>query len=434
MPEGLEGTLVGVALCPEAQANEGTCGPQSQIGEATVSAGVGSDPVTVTGAKVYLTERYGGAPFGLSIASPVKAGPFDLEHDTSNPSQDPPCDCLVVRARVEVDPHSAALTVTTDSTGAHVIPQLVDHIPVELRSIDVTINRQSFTFNPTSCDPLAITAQLTGYEGATAAVSAPYQAVNCALLHFTPKLTVTTAARPSKLDGTSLTFKLSYPAGADGSQSWFQEAKFDIPKQLPARLSTIQQACPTSVFEADPAACPAGSVIGHAVVHTPVLPVPLQGPVYFVSYANLKFPDAILVLQGYGITVDLVGQTFIDKKTGVTSATFAGTPDVPFENVEVTLPSGPTSEFAATLPVSARGSMCAQKLTMPTLLAAQNGLAIHETTPIGVTGCKKKPLTRAQKLAQALKACKKKRGSRRPACIRRARSLYGPRRSRPKSG
>jgi hypothetical protein len=426
MPEGLEGVLAGVKLCPEAQANEGTCGAESQIGETTVSAGVGNEPVIVPGGKVYITERYAGAPFGLSIVSPAKAGPFDLEHDTANSSQQPSCDCVVVRAKIEVDPHTAALTATTDTSGAHAIPQAIDGVPLEIKRITVLVNRKHFTFNPTNCGALSITGAISSYEGAIAPLSAPFQAVNCAVLKFTPKVTVTTAAKASKANGASLNFRISYPAGAMGSQSWFKEARFDIPKQLPARLTTIQKACLASVFQSNPAACPPGSLIGHAVVHTPVLPVPLMGPVYFVSYGSAKFPDAVLVLQGYGITVDVVGETFINKKTGVTSATFASNPDVPFENVEVSVPRGSASEFAANLPAAAKYSFCGQRLVIPTLFKAQNGAEIEKNIPVGVTGCAhRRSLTKAQKLAKAMKSCEKQRKGRRAVCARRARRRYG---------
>jgi len=429
MPAGLEGLLSNVKLCPEAQANEGTCGPESQIGETTVSAGVGSDPVSVKGGRVYLTEKYAGAPFGLSIVNPVKAGPFDLEHDTANPAQNPACDCVVVRAKIEVNPTTAELTITTDPSGPHAIPHLIDGIPVQIRKVNVTVNKEHFTFNPTNCSPMSLTGMIASDEGASSPVSVPFQATNCAVLKFAPTVAMSTAGRPSKVNGASLNFKIGYPKGALGTQSWFSEAKFDIPKQLPARLTTIQKACLAQTFESNRGACPAASKIGHAVVRTPVLPVPLEGPVYFVSYGGAKFPDAVMVLDGYGVHVELHGETFIDGKTGVTSATFRNTPDVPFESIEVNLPAGPFSEFGANLPAKAHGSFCGQRLVMPTLFKAQNGLEIHQNTPVTVTGCK--ALTRHQKLLASLKAChKKKNKTRRQACEKAARRAYGAKASK----
>jgi hypothetical protein len=80
------------------------------------------------------------------------------------------------------------------------------------------------------------------------------------------------------------------------------------------------------------------------------------------------------------------------------------------------LPEGKYSALAA------NGNLCTSKLAMPTAFVAQNGSEIHETTPISVSGCaKKKALTRAQKLTEALKACKQKAKVKRASCERVAR-------------
>jgi hypothetical protein len=156
-----------------------------------------------------------------------------------------------------------------------------------------------------------------------------------------------------------------------------------------------------------------------ATVTTPLLPVPLLGPAIFVSHGGEAFPSLTMVLQGYGVTVDLVGTTFISK-AGVTSTTFKTVPDVPFNTFQLTLPQGKFSALAA------NGNLCTSKLTMPTEFLAQNGAEINQSTPISVTGCaKKKALTRAQKLTVALKACRKGGRSRRAACETRARKRYG---------
>jgi hypothetical protein len=147
--------------------------------------------------------------------------------------------------------------------------------------------------------------------------------------------------------------------------------------------------------------------VGHAKAITPILPVPLEGPAYFVSHGGLKFPELIVVLQGYGVTFYLQGETFISKN-GITSATFRSVPDVPVGSFELTLPQGPYSALAAD------GSFCSRtvtvrkrvhgkiqtlhksvavKLAMPTSFTAQNGAVLTQNTKISVSGCSraKKP-------------------------------------------
>jgi hypothetical protein len=375
-PAGLSALISQIPLCDDAHANAGTCPAVSQIGHATVTSGPGRYPLVLPQPgepelPIYLTGPYHGAPFGLSIVTPVLAGPFDLG-------------TIVTRARIEVDPRTAQITVLTDP-----LPQIVRGVPTDLRSIDAVIDRPSFMFNPTNCTPTAFTGTATSAAGgASAPLSSPFQVGSCPSLGFKPKVTVSTAGRASKQNGASLSFDISYPKGAMGREAWFNEAKFSIPKQLPARLTTIQQACLAATFEHNRSACPAHSVIGHAVVHTPVLPVPLEGPVYFVSYGGAAFPDAVLVLDGENVHIELHGNTFINNRTGVTSATFKATPDVPFENIEVSIPTGPYSEFGANLPHGSY-SFCGRKLVMPTFFKAQNGLEIHQNTPVHATGCPK---------------------------------------------
>ena len=377
MPPGLSGSLAGVKLCPEPQAGEGTCGAESLIGHTVVTAGLGSSPAVVARpGDVYITGPYNGhgsckvgepgcAPFGLSIANPAETGPFDLEKGT-------PCDCVVVRAKVEVDPHTAQLTVATDP-----LPTVLKGIPLNLQHVNVTVDRPNFMFNPTNCAKMAIAGSISGGEGAIAPISTPFQAANCATLPFKAGFSALTQAHHTRASGDSLHVVVTSSAG----QANIAKIRVELPKVLPSRLTTLQKACTEAQFDSNPAGCPAGSIVGHATIHTPLVPVPLEGPAYFVSHGGAKFPELVMVLQGYGITVELSGETFISK-AGVTSSTFNSIPDVPFTRSELVLAAGSNSALAA------NGNLCADKLVMPTTLTAQNGAVIKQSTPIAVSGCK----------------------------------------------
>jgi hypothetical protein len=372
MPPGLLGFVSHVKqLCEEGQANAGTCPADSLIGHTTVSVGLGDHPYTVTGGKVFLTGPYHGAPYGLSIVNPAKAGPFDLGS-------------VIVRARIEVDPITAALTVTTDGTnpGEHPIPHMLKGIPLLIKHVNVTVDRAEFTFNPTNCEKQQIGATLTSDQGASGTLTVPFQVTGCAVLAFKPRFKVSTSGKTSRKNGASLTVKLSYPPGSFGKDANIHMVKVSLPKQLPSRLTTLQKACPDTTFNQDPAPCSQASRIGTATATTPILANSLAGPAYFVSHGGAKFPELIIVLQGNGITVNLHGETFINKR-GITSSTFRQIPDVPVQTFQLNLPQGSNSALAA------NGNLCKAKLTMPTALTSQNGLVIRQSTPIHATGCPK---------------------------------------------
>jgi hypothetical protein len=401
-PPGLLGMLSSVTLCEEPQADSGHCPEASKIGTTRVASGAGSHPFEIEGT-IYLTGPHDGAPFGLSIVTDAVAGPFDLG-------------LVIVRARIAVDPVDSTLTVTTDESGPYALPQIVFGVPLRLQRITARIDRPGFMFNPTNCGaPGApgsqqVTARVSGSANTVAGAQSRFAVGGCQSLAFKPSFAVSTSAHASRADGASLDAKLSYPPGSVGSEANIASVKVELPKQLPSRLTTLQKACTVAQFETNPGGCPAASIVGVVRASTPLLAVPLSGPVYFVSHGGEAFPSLVVVLQGEGVRVDLTGSTFISK-SGITSSTFKTVPDVPVDTFELYLPEGPYSALAA------NGNLCPPTtgtvkhrittrahghtihrtiatptakpvgLLMPTEMIAQNGAVLHQQTVIAVTGC-----------------------------------------------
>jgi hypothetical protein len=356
-PPGLLGIIRNVTLCEEPQAQQGTCGPGSLIGHTTVGSGPGPTPFFL-GGQVYITGPYKGAPFGLSIVVPAIAGPFNLGN-------------VIVRARIDVDPATSQLTITSDP-----LPTILQGIPLQVRTINVTVDRPQFTFNPTNCTPMQIQGNLSSTQATTAHPTSRYQAANCRTLPFTARFQVTTEGKTSRKNGASLHVRIGYAPG----QANIHSVAVILPKQLPARLTTIQQACPDQTFKTNPATCPTGSLVGYGQANTPILTSPLAGPAYLVSHGGAAFPDIVIVLQGQGIRLDLTGNVNINKN-GVTSSTFHNVPDAPITSFDLILPEGPHSAL------SANGNLCNTTLHMPTTITAQNNQQIKQNTLIHTTHC-----------------------------------------------
>jgi hypothetical protein len=424
LPPGLTGNLTGIPFCPDSaieaarhtsgrqEQGEPSCPAASEIGHTIVGAGVGSVLAQAPG-KVYLAGPYHGSALSIVSITSATVGPFDLG-------------TVVIRFALRINPTTAQVEV--DSSGSDPIPHIIEGIVVHVRDIRVYINRPGFILNPTNCVPMSISNTITGAganpanpaDQAPVTINTPFAAAECQSLAFKPVFKVSTSGKTSRSNGASLTAKLTVP-GALGTQANIRSVKVDLPKQLPSRLTTLQKACTAAQFNANPAGCPAASVVGHAKAITPLIPVPLEGPAYFVSHGGEAFPSLIVVLQGYGVTIDLVGSTFISK-AGITSSTFKTVPDQPVTSFELTLPE---EKFSA---LAANGNLCsvtntvtvkkkvtvrvkghkktvtrkvkesvAGSLTMPTAFTAQNGAVIHQSTPIAVTGCPKAKKAKANK-------------------------------------
>jgi hypothetical protein len=417
LPPGMLADVPSVTECGEAElaaeaadAPTGGCPASSKVGTVEAGAGPGPNPLFVPG-NVFWTGPYNGGPFGLAVVVSANPGPFHFGN-------------VLVRQSIRINPITAAVTDVSAPFPTYLDPRgpngQVSGIPIKLRRVDIEINRPGFTFNPTSCAKFQVAGNITSTQNASKTLATPFQVTNCATLKFAPKFAVSTTAQNSKAYGTSLTAKLSYPSAPQGTYADIAKVKVELPKQLPSRLTTLQKACTLLQFDTNPANCPSESKIGYATVRTPILPGSLSGPAIFVSHGGEAFPTLTMVLQGDGVTIEIVGTTYISK-AGVTSTTFKTVPDSPFSTFELTLPEG---KFSA---LTALGNLCTQKLTMPSEFVAQNGADIHVDTPVGVSGCKKvKALTRAQKLAKALKVCERdKNRAKRQRCERAARKNYG---------
>ena len=327
LPQGLLGVLSKVSLCGEPQAAEGTCGAESLIGHVTVETGPGADPFVVNGGQVFITGPYKGAPYGLSIVVPAKAGPYTLAGTTGKGT-------VVVRAAINVDPTTSALTITADP-----LPTILDGIPLQLRQVNVSIDRPGFTFNPTDCNKLAIGGTLTSTQAASVSVSSPLQVTNCGALKFQPKFTVSTSGKTSQGGRGEPRRAADLPAELRGGEYRTGEgrtpqtaavaAKTDVAGSMQGgRLRSEPSELPDGVGGRDREGVHADPEV--LAVGPGVFRLPWWGSVPVADHGapGRRRPRGL-------------GRLDVHLQCGVTSTTLKTVPDVPVSSFELYLPEGP---------------------------------------------------------------------------------------------
>lgn len=360
-PAGLTAKLAGTPPCPDAalaaaEAKTGreeqaspSCPAASRVGEAWVATGAGPAPYWAKG-DVYLAGPYKGAPVSLAIVTPAVAGPFDLG-------------TVVVRTALRIDPSTAQITAESDS-----IPQMLEGIPLDVRTVSVVMDKPSFTRNGTSCDPLSFTGALLSTIGQLAPLSERFQLGECARLGFKPKIALTLKGGTHRADYQGLRAVVTAREGdAD-----IGRAAVTLPHAAFLAQNHIRTVCTRVQFKADQ--CPAGSIYGRAEATSPLLDYPLTGSVYLRSSDN-PLPDLVVKLRGpdsQPIEIDLAGRT--DTVHGALRNTFDLVPDAPVSKFTLELFGGKRGLIELST-----DDYCAAKHGATVEMGAQNGrqLILH---------------------------------------------------------
>jgi hypothetical protein len=349
-----------------AEAARSSCPAKSEVGTATVQAGTGPTPLTITG-KVFLSGPYHGAPLSLAVVTPATAGPFDLG-------------TVVVRVALLVNPETAQVTAVSDP-----IPDVFGGAQLSIRQVSLDLSKKEFTLNPTSCEKLSNTATLNG-GGANPASSAswssfsasvPFQISNCGALKFRPKLVTrflggkkqTRRAGHPKLEAT-LTAR---PGDANIARATLTMPRSELIDQ--SHIKTICTRVQLAVHE-----CPQASVYGHARAESPLLEKELAGPVYLVSSSHV-LPDLLADLRGQ-VEIQLHG-VIKSVKHGRIRTTFSPVPDVPVSKFKLTMQGGKKGL------IQNSRNLCTHKYFSRLKLLAQNGKhLVKKKLPLGVAACR----------------------------------------------
>ncbi|HEU4658317.1 MAG TPA: hypothetical protein VFR97_12365 [Capillimicrobium sp.] len=341
-PPGLVGGLGGgIGLCEVGKARDGQCPDNSRVGSANLVAGPGPEPLNING-DVYIVAPFKeGTLASLAITVPGKVGPFDLGTTVSF-------------AHISVRPKDSGLEVKAND-----LPQIVGGIPLNLRRVKLDLDRKGFMRNATSCAQQELTARFTAVGGKTSEATTPYQATDCDKVPFEPKLKGVIGDRSSVGKG-------AHPGvTAVVSQGEGEIAAKEVQVTLPDGVGV-------DVLKVGAVACKAGedcgdkNTVGRATAITPLLPIPLSGPVKLVTPAGGGLPELELRLSGL-LSITLAGKTAL-LPSGRVQNTFVGIPDVPLSRFELELKGGKDGILMTT-----RALRCGEELKGDGVFTGHNG-------------------------------------------------------------
>jgi hypothetical protein len=241
---------------------------------------------------------------------------------------------------------------------------------LDVRSIDLELDRPNFTLTGTSCDPSTFEGSAVSTLGQIAPLSARYQLGECQGLAFKPKLGIRLFGSTKRGGHPALRGPVSMPAGGAN----IAEASVALPHSEFLDQSHIGTVCTRVQFaqgDGNGSACPAGSIYGTATATSPLVDYTLEGNAFLRSSTN-KLPDLVVALHGppsQPIAVDAVGR--IDSVNGGIRTTFEGIPDLPVSSFVLSMQGGKKGLLQNST------NICKATNKATALFAAQNGKGVE---------------------------------------------------------
>jgi hypothetical protein len=296
----------------------------------------------------------------MVVIVPAVAGPFDLG-------------TVVTRVAFHVGEYDARIRAVSDP-----LPTIREGIPLDVRTIEVKLDRPGFTINPTSCEASAISGTLTTQAGQSTPLTNRFQVGECNRLAFKPKLSLSLKGGTKRGSHPALKAVLSYPKG--GPYANIAAAQVSLPHAEFLDQSNIGTICTQPQLATN--SCPAASIYGRAKAWTPLLEKPLEGNVYLGGGFGHKLPDLVAELNGQ-LRVLLDGKIDTTKQHGIRN-TFEAVPDAPVEKFVLEMKGGPKYGLLIN-----SENVCAKVQKAQASFTATNGKTL-ELSPKIANGCKDK--------------------------------------------
>ncbi|HET6448821.1 MAG TPA: hypothetical protein VFG31_06890 [Conexibacter sp.] len=362
LPPGLVGNLAlrGLVQCPLSAAANGSCRAASRIGHVVSIDGSGTEPPALPG-DVFLTKpKVPGDPAGLSVKVPARLGPVDAG-------------VVIVGVRLQLRP-DGGLHVVSDP-----IPPLQLGIPLAIRTLTVTIDRDGFMRNPTSCGEKTAAGHFDSIGNEHADISSKLTFRDCDSLDFNPGVRAFIGAKHRTRVGTHPPFTTVITS--KGDDATIRSAHVRLPRGVASNTRSLNAACATDAFEAG--RCPEQSHVANAVALSPLLRDPVTGPVYLVKRPTGQKGLPRLVVQfREPIALTLEASVNIGKGGGI-GTTFPVVPDLPITRFTLRFHGGAFGALALTK------SICRRALRLPAKFEGQNGRTVKARPRIAVRGCRR---------------------------------------------